>query len=160
MGKIINRLIQFCMLLSMTACGFHLKNISIPVDFNQIQPPSEQNRFIALASSVGLFNQKGANITMSHLSIKPSLIAEQNTGNQWRQYLYQAQWQINDRKHHKTYVIQAEEQLNLPSNQSPYQTSLISSQLDGLRYKLLQASQLQLTKLNLESFASAPKPTT
>lgn len=160
MSKVLHNLISFLILIGLTACGFHLKNISIPVDFSKISPLYEQKKFISMAPSIGFYNQKNAQIVFENLAIKPNLLSEENTGNQWRQYRYEAQWQITDRTNHKTYLVKAEEQLNLPSNQSPYQTQLVSSQLDGLRYKLLQASQLEITKQHLGSFASAPKKTT
>ena len=157
--NILSRFVHITLLFLLSACGFHLKTISIPADFTHIKPIYEQKEFTALAPSTGFINKKNASIKFSQLEITPHLIYEENTGNKWRQYRYTAQWIIYDQVKQAHYTVVAHENINLPPNQSPYQRQLISSQLDGLRYKLLNESQFILTKAQLGSSASGTKVT-
>lgn len=124
-------------LFTLTGCGFHLRQSDLKIDFSKIEPKSERDQFVQISNTMSMIRNDKAKISVSNLKIEPKLISTQNTGNKWRQYEYNAQWTLNDmngKKHHVT----ASESLNLPSNQSPYQTQIISDQLNGLRMQLLK----------------------
>ena len=129
-------LILILILFTLSGCGFHLRQSDLQINFSQIEPKSERYRFVQIANTMGMVINNKATIGISNLKIEPNLISTQNTGNRWRQYEYIAQWTINDKK--GKHQVSASESLNLPSNQSPYQTEIISDQLNGLRMQLLK----------------------
>ena len=128
--------ILILILFTLSGCGFHLRQSDLQINFSQIEPKSERDRFVQIANTMGMIRSNKANISISNLKIEPNLISTQNTGNKWRQYEYVAQWTLKDKN--GKHQVSANESLNLPSNQSPYQTEIISDQLNGLRMQLLK----------------------
>ena len=123
-------------LFTLSGCGFQLRQSDLQINFSKIEPKSERDRFVQIANTMGMIRNNKANISISNLKIEPKLMSTQNTGNKWRQYEYIAQWTLKDKK--GKHQVSASESLNLPSNQSPYQTEIISDQLNGLRVQLLK----------------------
>ena len=134
------------MLFSLTACGFHFKQSEFTIDFSKIQPKTERYQFVNLANSLGIQHSKNSKIQVANLKIEPNLISNQNTGNKWRQYEYTASWHVKylDNEH----SVVTNESINIPSNQSPYQTQIISEQLNGLRIQLLKNTRSYLNTIN------------
>lgn len=128
--------ILILILFTLSGCGFHLRQSDLQINFSQIEPKSERDRFVQIANTMSMIRSNKANISISNLKIEPNLISTQNTGNKWRQYEYVAQWTLKDKN--GKHQVSANESLNLPSNQSPYQTEIISDQLNGLRMQLLK----------------------
>ena len=125
----LNKTFLFTMVFFLSACGFHLKTNQLSFDFSQVEPKFERERFI-----------------QSDYKIEPKLISDKNTGNKWRQYEYNASWKIKYKQ--KIETISASEEINIPSNQSPYQTQIISNQLDSLRIQLMKHTVTHIETFN------------
>lgn len=139
-------LIILYIILSLHGCGFHLKNTLEYINFSEIKPKFEQDEFIAIAPTIGFYSDNSSKLKVNNLIIKPELIANEDTGNKWRQYEYNASWTLHYK--HKSYQISAKELINLPSNQTPYQKLIISDKLNGLRLTLLNNTQQKISAIN------------
>lgn len=137
--------ILFVMMLCLTACGFQLKKTEFTIDFSHIEPENERIQFVNLANTIGIQHNANAKFKVSNLKIEPKLVSIQNTGNKWRQYDYTASWDLKTLE--KDHTIVSHESINIPSNQSPYQTQIISEQLNGLRIQLLKNTRSYLNAI-------------
>ena len=134
-------------LLGMNGCGFRLATADVSLDLSMIKPTNEYNNFLDITTIAGVKDNKHAQYQVKNYKLTPALVSIKNTGNKWRQYEYTASWDLyaNDKL---TKHISQSETINLPSNQSPYQTQLISEQLQSLRIKLLKETTIVITMLD------------
>lgn len=137
---ILKKLPLIVILFCLSGCGFQFKQSELQMNFSKIEPKTQRDQIIQIANTMGMINNDHAKLYVSDLAIEPKLISNQNTGNKWRQYEYVAKWTLHDKN--GKHEILASESLNLPSNQSPYQTAIISEQLNSLRIQLLKNTRI------------------
>ena len=143
---VLNKTFLFMMVFFLSACGFHLKTNQLSFNFSEVEPKFERERFIQLGGSLGIQNSPSASIIIYDYKIEPKPISDKNTGNKWRQYQYNASWKVKYTE--KIETISASEEINIPSNQSPYQTQIISNQLDSLRIQLMKHTVTHIETFN------------
>lgn len=133
---LFKKLALFVICLLLSGCGFHFKNDDIQINFSKIEPKAERDKYIHTANSLGIHHNEQSNYVITNLKIEPKLMSNKNTGNKWRQYDYTASWTLHYKNNNE--IISANESINIPSSQSPYQKQIISDQLNGLRVQLLK----------------------
>ncbi len=144
--RFILLLLNIALLTLLQGCYFQLaKNNIYALNLSKINPRTEQEHYDNLLFGANFVNDNHSKFSVSDLSYSSQFIADEDTGNQWRQYNITATWNLA--ANGKNYQLSANQFFNIASNQTPNDINIYSEIYKPLRQKLLYETYIKIKQL-------------